>query len=195
LIQIALPDYTILLGRRNLALSTSVASPRFVFVPTDGKAGDFQPYGGLGGAPAQERGSLEQQAEKLSPQLATQHATFEVYVSGAAVPPSPDFGDFDATETLVQSLYAVLFDAIGPARAQVLHESWPSQLDPRDPRATGTQTQRGQQWKGVIDFQLPMTNAPLSFVPVGTSLQLVLEPVNPGSTDATVINIHPGSSD
>ena len=137
-----------------------------------------------------ERGTGEQQAEKLNPQLATQFATFEVYVTGAANPPQPDFGDFDATELLVQALYQVLWDGVGGARAKVLHESWPSQTG-----SAGSQTQRGQQWKGIVEFQMPVSEYPLSFVPPGTSLQLNIAPVNPGTTDTTTLTLYPGSTD
>ena len=189
-VQLAFPDYQILLGRRWIASSTAVVSPRFVFVPTDGKKWDFEPYGGMGGAAPQQRGTGEQQAEKLNPQLATQFATFEVYVTGAANPPQPDFGDFDATELLVQALYQVLWDGVGGARAKVLHESWPSQTG-----SAGSQTQRGQQWKGIVEFQMPVSEYPLSFVPPGTSLQLNIAPVNPGTTDTTTLTLYPGSTD
>ena len=185
-IQYAFPDYQILLGRRNVALSTAVTSPRIVFVPTDGRAWGFEAYGGVG-SPASlpnVRGSLEQQSEKTQPQLATEFTTFEVYVQGAANPPSPDFGDFDATQALVFELYSQLFDASGGARAKVLHESWPSQS-----KDSGTQTQRGQQWCGVVEFQQPVIKSALSFVPAGTKLTLTVIPTNPGSTDATVIVI------
>ncbi len=175
-IQYAFPDYAILLGRRNVALSSSVASPRVVFVPTNGKAWDLEPYGGVG-APAEAppiRGSLEAQAERTEPQLATEFVTFEVTVSGSAKPPDPDFGDFDATQQIVHALYAVLFDATGPARARVLREGWPSQT-----KDAGPHTQRGQQWAGIIEMQEPVRRTPVSFVPIGTSIQMTVEPVNP----------------
>jgi hypothetical protein len=186
-VQVAFPDYQILLGRRWVAASSAVASPRVVFVPTDGKAWNFEPYGGVGEVASMPpvRGSAESQSARLEPQLATEFATFEVYVTGAATPPSPDFGDFEAAQFLVGALYAVLFDAVGGLpRAKILHESWPSQS-----ATSGTQTQRGQQWCGVLELQLPIRKLPLSFVPHGTSLVLTVEPINPGSTDATIITI------
>lgn len=185
-IQIALPDYTILLGRRNLMLASAAATPRLVFVPTGGKKWDFEPYGGAGAPqvrpPAQ--GTLEQQAQKLQPQLGTEYLTFEVYVSGAANPPAPDFGDFDATQAVVNQLFVCLFDGTGPARAQILREVWPSQLP-----TAGTQTQRGQQWMGVIEFQSPMTRTPLAFCPPGVSLVETVTPAGGGSADSTTIVI------
>jgi hypothetical protein len=170
-----------------VALSSAVASPRIVFVPTDGKAWGFEPYGGDMG-PAElptVRGSLEAQAAKLEPQLATEFATFEVYVTGAATPPSPDFGDFEAVQFLVGALYSVLFDSVGGLpRAKILHESWPSQT-----KEAGSQTQRGQQWCGILEMQLPIRKLPMSFVPNGTKITLTVEPVNPASTDPVVIVI------
>lgn len=184
-ISYAFPDYQILLGRRNVALASSVASPRVVFVPTHGRAWDFEPYGGVG-APAElppVRGSLEAQSANLQPQLATEFSTFEVYVTGCASPPSPDAGDFDATQFLVNGLAAVLWDMFGP-RARVLREAWPSQTV-----EAGTTTQRGQQWFGVVEFEQPITHVPMQFVPVGTYLVETVQPVNAGSADSTVIKI------
>ena len=185
-IQYAFPEYRILLGRRWVAVSTSVVSPRIVFVPTDGKAWGFEAYGGPGSTASlpNVRGTAEQRSQALQPQLGTEFTTFEVYVQGAANPPSPDFGDFDATQAIVFALYAQLFDANGGARAKILHESWPSQSV-----TSGTQTQRGQQWMGVVEFQQPATHVPLSYVPIGTSLVMTVEPTNPGSTDPTIITI------
>lgn len=189
-IQYAFPDGCILLGRRNVALSTSVASPRIVFVPVDGKAWGFEPYGGAGPdlQPALRppvRGSAQQQSMMTAPQLATEFSTFEVYVTGSGPnygnALSPDFYDFDATQAIVHELYAVMFDASG-ARARVLHESWPSQkID------AGSQTQRGQQWMGVIEFQQPVSHTPAQYAPIGTFMRLTVQPINPGSGDATVI--------
>ena len=181
-IQYAFPDGSILLGRRNIALATSVASPRIVFIPTAGKAWGLEPYGGAGPSitPASNpnvRGSLEQQSMTLGPQLATEFTTFEVHVHGSGPnygnALSPDFFDLDATQALVFALYSVLFDASGGARAKVLHETWPSQSI-----EAGSQTQRGQRWVGIIEFQQPVQRIPRSFVPIGTYMTLIVEPVN-----------------
>ena len=194
-IQYALPDGSILLGRRNLQLATSVASPRVIFIPTDGKAWNFEAYGGAGpdlqpAAIPVVRGSAQQQSMTLNPQLATEFTTFEVYVHGSGPnlgdSLSPDFYDFDATQAVVFALYSVLFDASGPPRAKVLHESWPSQkID------SGTMTQRGQQWMGIVEFMQPVIRpTPTEFVPVGTYLIETIQPLNAGSTDGTVITIN-----
>jgi hypothetical protein len=192
-IQYAFPDGCILLGRRNVALATSVASPRIVFVPTDGKAWSLEPYGGASPnlQPASAppvRGSAQAQAMALQPQLATEYVTFEVYVSASGPnfdnPVSPDFYDFEATQAIVHALYAVLFDASGPPRAQILHESWPSQK-----KEAGSTTQRGQQWCGILEMQQPVTRPPLSFVPIGTYLQITVQPENPGATDPVTFDV------
>jgi hypothetical protein len=189
------PDGQILLGRRNVHLATQVATPRIVMIPTAGAAWDFQSYGGAAPSivPAvlpNVRGSAEQQSMKLSPQIATEHLTFEVYVNGSG--PNfgdaldPDFADFDATQRVVHMLYAELFDATG-GRARILREAWPSQVE-----SQGAMTQRGQQWMGVLDVQMPVTRAPLSFVPIGTRAEITVEPLNAGSTDPVVIVVpHP----
>lgn len=194
-IQYALPDYCILLGRRNQALSSAVAAPRVLFVPTLGRAWGFEPYGGLGAAPIPmpsppppvrgSRGTAEQQAERTNPQLETEYTTFEVYVTGCAPTPAPDFGDFDATQKIVFALYEVMFDSSSNARVKVLRESWPSQLE-----SAGAMTQRGQQWMGIVEFQQPVVRlAALSFVPVGTVLEFTVTPVGGGSSDATVFEV------
>lgn len=197
-IRIALPDGCILLGRRNVQLATSVATPRYVFVPTDGKAWGFEPYGGQGAAPGPagpppgtrgQRGTAEQQAQRLNPQLETEFTTFEVYVTGAAPDEgnalSPDFGDFDATQKLVWALYEVMFDGSANARAKVLKEGWPSQS-----KTSGTMSQRGQMWAGIIEFQQAVTRIQsLDFVPVGTNIQFTVIPINGGSGDATVFTV------
>jgi len=193
-IRYAFPDGQILLGRRNVALATAATSPRIVFVPTDGKAWSLEPYGGAGpdlqpAASPPVRGSLQQQAMKLGPQLATQFSTFEVYVTGSGPnygnALSPDFYDFDATQAIVFALYEVMFDASGGARAKVLHESWPSQK-----ADAGTQTQRGQQWMGVVEFQQPVRKVPATFAPIGTKIVMTVEPASPlVPDDQTVITI------
>lgn len=190
--QVAFPDGSILLGRRNVDLSTGPASPRVVFIPVDGRKWGFESYGGQGGAPPLSRGSAEQQAQKLQPQLGTQFPTFEVHVSASApslgyANPDPDYGDFDATQFVVWSLFAVLFDTLGPARAQVLHESWPSQS-----AESGTMTQRGQKWVGVLELQQAVVRPipQLQFAPVNVSAEITVKPQDdavPG--DATVIVI------
>ena len=185
-IEYAFPDFGILLGRRNQALTTAVASPRILFVPVKGRKFGFEPYGGAG-TPAQVpnvRGTLEQQSERLQPQLWTAYSTFAVYVTGSApdynhgAALSPDFGDFDATQAIAFALLAVLFDQIGPARCQILYEDWPSQT-----MESGTQTQRGQQWMCVLEFQQPVTRSPLEYVPIGTYMEMTVEPASPGSSD------------
>jgi hypothetical protein len=188
-IAVAFPDYRILLGRRRVAMNTSVASPRIVFVPTNGRRWDFVPYGGLGSAPRGQRGSLEQQSEKLQPNLGTKWRTFEVHITGCATDvatgqPDPDFGDFSAVDALESALFAVMFDAITPTRFNWLAEKWPSQMV-----EAGSMSQRGQKSVHLVEFATPITPTPLSFVPDGTSLVFSVEPVNAASGDITVITV------
>jgi hypothetical protein len=181
--QIAFPDYQVLLGRQMLALASSAASPRIVFIPTTSKGWAFEAYGGEGPAPLRSRGTAEQQSATTQPQIATRYPTFEVHVTGAATPPQPNFGDLDATDMLARAVHAALFSMSG-GRVSVLSESWPSQ----GPNA-GSMTQRGEKWVGLVQIQAPVTYAALQFVPVGTSLVMTVEPLNPGSTDATIITV------
>ena len=195
LIQCAFPEYSILLGRRNLQLAAAVSSPRIVFIPTSGRAWDFEPYGGAAPSivaaeyPA-VRGSLEQQSMTLQPQLATEFPTFEVWIHGCATDygaaaPDPDYKDFDAVQALAFALYSVLFDEMGGLpRAKVLREDWPSQKS-----NSGTMTQRGQVWMGIIEFQAPVAKIPKQFAPIGVIGEITVEPINPGSTDPIVITI------
>jgi len=196
-IQWAFPDGQILLGRRNKLLATMVATPRIVMIPSDGMAWTFEAYGGanpnITGLPfaPTDRGSDEQQAMGLGPQMATQLLTFEVYVNGSAPnygasAPDPDFADFDATQAIVHAFYAKLFHMVGGLpRAKILRERWPSQLE-----SQGAMTQRGQQWMGILQVQMPVREVPLQFVPIGTSADIIVQPKNPlVPDDQTTIHI------
>jgi hypothetical protein len=190
----AFPDGQILLGRRNKMLTTMVATPRILFIPTKGAAWRFEPYGGaspeITGLPREPdaRGSAEQQAMTSEPQLATEPLTFEVYVNGSGPnyggPLSPDFEDFDATQAVVHALYAELFDAVGGLpRAKILAESWPSQEENQ-----GTMTQRGQQWRGILEVQMPVRKTPIAFVPIGVSVAMIVQPNDPAVEDPIEID-------
>jgi hypothetical protein len=185
-ISYAFPDYRILLGRRWVDQLTSVASPRIIFVPTrNPKPWDFKPYGGLGPAPRGERGSAEQQSEKQQPLVTTKYCTFEVHITGAATPPSPDQGDFDAVEAIEDTLLTVMFDAITPPGFQVIGDDWVSQKV-----TSGTQTQRGQKHVLIVQIARPVARQPLAqFVPNGTSIVFSVEPTNAASGDITVIEV------
>jgi len=195
-IQWAFPDGQILLGRRNKLLATMVATPRIVMIPTEGAAWTFEAYGGaapnITGLPFSptDRGSDEQQAMGLGPEMATQLLTFEVYVNGSGPDYGnelqPDFADFDATQAIVHAFYAQLFHAVGGLpRAKILRERWPSQLE-----SQGAMTQRGQQWMGVLQVQMPVREVPLQFVPIGTAADIIVEPKNPlVPDDQTTIHI------
>jgi hypothetical protein len=194
-IEYSVPDGQILLGRRNKMLATMVATPRILFIPTTGRAWTFEAYGGAGpditaASVPNVRGSAQQQSMTSQPQLATELLTFEVYVNGSGPnygdTLSPDFFDFDATQALVHALYAVLFDMVGGLpRAKILRESWPSQDE-----SQGTMTQRGQQWMGVLELQVPVRKPAISFVPIGVSGQIIVQPEHPATGDPTVININ-----
>jgi hypothetical protein len=166
-VQLAFPDGSILLGRRNVAMQTAVATPRIVFVPIGSPAWELDPYGGFippGAFPRQRANETpEQQYMKLNRQLTTERQRFEVHVTNAASPPDPDFGDFDATQELYQSLYGSMFDLISPDRAKVLGGSWASQTN--DIQTLDT---RGQKWVGTIEIAQPVTDNPLTFIPSST---------------------------
>lgn len=185
IVQIPLPDGTFLLGRRWVERGAYPACPRFVFVPTKGKAWDLQAYQGVGQVATvpPSRGGPEQQFQQLHRAIGQRFATFEVYVSGVANPPDPDGGDFDAVLYLTAALYGVLFDFLTPYGGHVLQEFWPSQL------ATAAATvQLGQQWMGVIECPLPLYDHPLQFAPVGTVLEFTVKPdpdPDPGDDDTT----------
>lgn len=185
-IQYAFPDFAVLLGRRNLDMSTSVAAPRIVFIPSDGRAWAFDAYGGeppptaIPGMP----GTPEQQAAKTEPQMITDFVAFDVYVTGCAPTPDPDFGDFEATQQIVHALYEQLWN-LGQERIRVLRSTWPSQK-----KDAGTKTQRGQQWVGTIEVPFPVY--PLqaaSFVPLGTFLEFTVQPTNPAVGDPITFDV------
>jgi hypothetical protein len=186
-VKIAFPDGSILLGRRNIALQTAVATPRIVFVPLGSPAWGLDPYGGwippiptLPRVRADE--TAEQQTMKQQRQLATERHRFEVHVTGCASPPDPDFGDFDATQLIYQSLYGSMFDLITPDRARVLSGEWASQT----PQSTSLDS-RGQKWVGVVEIWQPVVDNVLSFVPSGTVGTEIVNFLNGASGDQTVI--------
>jgi hypothetical protein len=186
--QSAFPDGAILLGRRNVAMQMAVATPRIVFVPMGSPAWGLDPYGGVIPTATLPRSlaaeTAEQKIMKLQRQLATESQRFEVHVTGSAVPSDPDFGDFDATQAIYQTLYAVMFDLISPARAKVLSGTWVSQSETIQLLDT-----RGQKWVGIVEIQQPVTPDPLAFIPAGTSGTMVVNFVNGASADDTIIVI------
>ena len=183
------PDYGILLGRQMVALTTAVASPRIVFVPTKNGPWLYESEGSVGQTLAEQRtkGTAEQQYMTLHKQYATEPVTFEVYVTGAANPPSPNFGDFDATQLLVHVLYAVRFESATSPVARIVQADWPSQkVD------AASMLQRGQQWMGILEIKQPVTAVPKAFVPAGTSIVFTVEPEHPlVPQDQTTITVLP----
>lgn len=185
-IKIAFPDGSILLGRRNVAMQMAVATPRIVFVPVGSSAWTLDAYGGvippatLPRTRASE--TAEQQTMKLARQLTTERQKFEVHVTGCAEPASPDFGDFDVTQALYQTLYGSMFDLITPDRARVLGGSWVSQ-----DVTIQTFDTRGQKWVGIVEIAQPVTDNPLSFVPSGTFGTITIGLEGASSGDQTII--------
>jgi hypothetical protein len=51
----------------------------------------------------------------------------------------------------------------------------------------GSNTQRGQQWKGILQIEQGVRPAALQFVPVGTRMQITVTPAGGGSGDGTII--------
>jgi len=191
-LSLAFPDGSILLGRRNIAMQSAVATPRIVFVPLGSGEWELDPYGGV--IPPvttlpRRRSTLtaEEQTMLLARQLVTEKQRFEVHVTGAAVPPDPDFGDFDVTQAVYQTLYGVLFDFITPSRARVLEGRWTSQTE--DSASVDT---HGQKWVGVVEIAQPVTDTPLRFVPLGVVGSIDVMLAGAGSTDDVIITL-PGA--
>lgn len=186
IVQIAFPDGSILLGRRNVALQMAMVTPRIVFVPIGSPTWELDPYGGvIPPATAPRRLSAEtdeQKYMKLSRQLVTERQRFEVHVTGCATPPDPDFGDFDVTQALYQTLYGAMFDLITSPRARVLEGKWTSQ----DPDETHLDV-RGQKWVGIVEISQPVTDNPLAFVPASTDGTIIVNFDGGASSDQTVI--------
>jgi hypothetical protein len=187
-VKIAFPDGSILLGRRNMALATAVVSPRIVFVPVGSPVWELDPYGGVPMPATLPRArsseTAEQQAMMLQPQLITERSRFEVHVTGCSNPPDPDFGDFDATQSLYHMLYASMYKLISPARAKVLVGKWTSQGE--DTQTTLLDS-RGQKWVGVVEISQPVTESPLSFVPMSTVAEIIVSLPSAASADQTII--------
>lgn len=185
-IQIAFPDGSILLGRRNVALSSAVATPRIVFVPMGSSAWNLDPYGGVIPPATLPRSRAsetdEQQLMKRSRQLNTERQRFEVHVTGCAVPADPDFGDFDVTQAIYHSLYESMFNMITPDRARVLSGEWVSQVE-----TIQTLDVRGQKWVALVEIAQPVLDNPLSFVPQPIGGEIIVNFENGASGDQTVI--------
>lgn len=185
-IQVAFPDGSILLGRRNVAMQTATATPRIVFVPIGSPEWVIDPFGGVIPASTIPRRLAsetdEQKFVKLERQLNTERQRFEVHVTGCASPPSPDFGDFDVTQGIYQTLYAVMFDLITPPRAKVLSGKWVSQ-----DASIQTLDVRGQKWMGVVEISQYVTDQPLAFLPASTDGTIVVNFDGGASGDQTVI--------
>src|SRR5258706_10762758 len=81
-VKLAFPDGSILLGRRNVAMQTAVATPRIVFVPMSSPAWQLDPYGGVippALAPTRKSAqTAEQKTMLLQRQLTTERQRFEV---------------------------------------------------------------------------------------------------------------------
>ncbi len=189
-IDVAFPDGSILLGRRNVAMSMAVVAPRIVFVPMGSPAWEIDPYGGVIPTTPRPRTLATQTTEqivmKAQRQLNTEKQRFEVHVTGCASPPDPDFGDFDVTQALYQTLYGSMFDMITPDRAKVLSGRWVSQSED-----VHTLDARGQKWVGIVEICQPVTDSPLSFIPTSTDGTMSINFINGASGDATVVLIPP----
>ncbi len=185
-VSIAFPDGSILLGRRNIAMQTSVATPRIVFVPVGSPRWELDPYGGVIPASNLPRTLASQTTEQIvmkqHRQLTSERQRFEVHVTGCASPPDPDFGDFDVTQAIYQSLYGTMFNLIGPDRCTVLGGHWPSQDE-----TIQTLVTRGQKWVGSVEIVQPVIDDPLAFVPASTDGTISVNFFNGSSGDATVI--------
>ncbi len=182
--EVAFPDGSILLGRRNVAMLTAVATPRIVFVPIGSPVWDLAPYGGAippATVPrARANETDEQLTMKLQRQLATERQRFEVHVTGCASPPDPDFGDFDVTQAIYQSLYASMFNLISDA--SVLSGKWTSQ-----DVAGATVTDRGQKWVGIVEIAQPVLDDTLAFLPSSTHATIIVNLVGGSTADQVVI--------
>lgn len=188
-ISVAFPDGCILLGRRNVAMQMAVATPRIVFVPLGSPAWSLEPYGGvIPPITSKPRRLSEETAEqatmKKQRQLATEQHRFEVHVTGCATPPDPNGGDFDITQALYHTLYAVLFDIVSAPRALVLGGEWESQRP--DIQQLDV---RGQKWVATIEIMQPVIDNALDFLPQSTTATIEVNFPDGVDSDATTIEI------
>lgn len=185
--RIAFPDGSILLGWRNVNMSTAMTSPRIVFVPLGSGKWEHTKYGGVIPPATFPQLRADMTAEQQRMQLATginvEGMRFEVHVTGCANPPDPDFGDFDVTQALYRLLYQTIFEQIGPDVATVLKGDW---------QKVGLDY-RGQKWVGIIEIDQAVTDAPLAYVPAGTIATMTVNFEGASSTDAVVIALPPPS--
>lgn len=189
---IAFPDGSILLGRRNVDVAMAMATPRIVLVPIGSSAWELSPYGGRPNAipslpNTQANMNAEQAYMMQHRQLCTERSKFEVHVYACGDPPDPDFGDFDATQTLYHSFYESMFNMITPDRVRVLGGTWESQA----PSDVGLLDVHGQKWVGIIEIQQPVMADELAFAPSGVTGTIIVNFEGGSSTDQTVIVVTP----
>jgi hypothetical protein len=184
-----LDEGAILLGRKYLDVTG--APPRIVFVPTTAPLFDLQAAGGMT-MPLQSLPSTlaqmtpEQVALAQQPPLLTDHARFEVYVWGAALPGAPNFADFDVTRALRDEVIVAGIDLISSPMFKILGGRWDSQVAGATQSAWSSQ---GQAYMMLVEIWMPVVAKPFAFVPFGVSATLRVQPANPAPDDPIVIEV------
>lgn len=169
-VQTALPDGRIRLGRKYRKINGR--PNRITFVPYGMCTWQFDPYGGSIPPTAIPRTLASQTAEqktmKLQRQIVTEKQRFQIYSWGAASPPDPDFGDYDATQILYQQVVQSLWTLA--TQWEIRGGEWISQAENYD-----QWNMLGQEHMLQLEISQPTLDQMLAFVPTGTTATLTVE--------------------
>jgi hypothetical protein len=177
----ALTDGSILIGRQHV--DEESAPPRIVFVPSSSSFTIGEPYGVFVGSTRQAP-SPDMFRQWQQRPIHTERLRFEVHVWGAASPPDPNGGDFDATQALYQTLIESLWNT-----AQTAYELgegvWADQQ-----RGQAQLQKLGHEFVLEITIDTPVLDALLGYAPSTTVTQTTVEFFG-DSTEGIVIVVPP----
>lgn len=183
-VQVALPDGRVLLGRKHV--QRGGAPPRITFVPYGAGGWAFAAYGGVIPDAARPTSlaaeTTEQQRMLLQRQIATEKQRFEVHAWGCAVPPDPDFGDYDVTQALYHQVIQSVFSLC--TGMDILQGKWQSS----DPKIAQWD-KRGQEYVLIVEIDQPVLDAALLFVPASTGGEIAVNFTGGSSGDASIIEV------
>lgn len=170
-LSVVLTDGGILIGRQWLASQS--APPRIVFVPTRSR---FDMGRDSYGVDVQAKRS-----QWLQRSIGSEFVHFDVHVWGAATPPDPNGGDFDATQVLYQALYQSLWD-IAQSSFTMTEGTWVDQAPGE------SQLQKlGHEFVFDLEIGTPILDVELEYVPqTGTTGQIAVQ-FNGASSEQVVI--------
>lgn len=170
-----LTDGGILIGRQHIKEMSS--PPKIVFVPRGSTFNprDFYNRSNVEGAP-----SAEMKLQWAERAVHTDLTRFDVHCWGVASPPDPEGGDFDATQVLYQAVIQSV-RRLAYGSYNLLPGTWLDQAE-----GMGQLQKLGHWFVFGIEFQTPILDMLLSYVPSGTVGEVTVEYAG-NSTEGIVI--------